>query len=487
MRSRYSPPTLNPLLDAKILGWLLVGLGVVQIVPMLAALLYGEAYMAFAASAITALVIGLCLALTSPPSRRDLRLRDSFAIVAMSWVAASAFGCLPFILTGALEPVDALFESVSGFTTTGATVMSGLDTQPKSILLWRAISQWIGGMGIIVFAVAIVPLLGIGGMQLLKTEVAGPRVDKLQPRIAATAQRLLLIYIAFTAAQSLALWIAGMSLFDAVCHALTTLSTAGHSTRDGSIGAFDSAWIEWIVIFFMLLGGINFALHYRWMTGNFRRVLGDLELRYFLVVLIAAALFLVGILMSEEPGGEGHVRRVAFQVVSLATTTGFTSDNYAAWPTVCSVVLFQLAILGGMAGSTSGGLKGLRVLLGFAMLRNTLARMLHPRAVPTVKYGEQTVPMEVVAGVWSFFTAYFALVVVAACVVAFAGYDLLTAATAALSAVGNIGPGLGAVGPTENFGHMPGYVKLVLSFCMIAGRLELFTVLVLFLPAFWRR
>jgi trk system potassium uptake protein TrkH len=477
---------LNPQLDLKILGWLLAGIGAIQLVPMLTALAYGESAIPFAASATVALIFGLSVALVANPTQPNLRLRDSFLVVSLAWILASLFGALPYLLADVLGPVDALFEAVAGFTTTGSTVITRVEEAPRGLLLWRAVTQWLGGMGIIVFAVAILPLLQIGGMQLFKAEIPGPAVDKLRPRVAETAQRLLLIYVAFTAACFLALTLAAPTAYQALCHALTTLSTGGFSTLDGSVGGFRSPTVEWIIILFMLLGGINFALHYRLISGQLRRVLRDTELRYFLAVVAVATLAVTWLLTRTDAVGEGALRTAMFQVVSIVTTTGYGTADFETWPNLAAVILLQLMILGGMAGSTSGGVKDLRVILGVRVLRNTVARLIHPRAVLPVKYSNKPVPADVLAGVWSFFTLYLGVAAAATAVMAGAGYDLVTSASAALTAIGNVGPGLGEVGPTDTFAHLPAYAKLTLAFCMLAGRLELFTLLVLFQPRLWR-
>jgi len=478
---------MNALLDLRILGWLIAALGCVQWVPLTAAAFFGERLYPLAASSIACLVVGLSLALSARPVQSDLRSRDGFLVVSLGWILCSIFGALPYLLGDVLGPVDSLFEAAAGFTTTGSTVMAHIEQVPRSILLWRAITQWLGGMGIIVFALAILPILGIGGMQLFKAEIPGPTTDKLQPRIVSTARRLLYVYVGFTVAEGLALWIAGLSPYDAVCHALTTLSTGGFSTRDASVGAFDSAAVEWIVIFFMLLGGMNFALHYRLLRGQVKTVFRDTELRYFVAIVAGAAALVTWLLVhsGSEPGHE--LRTALFQVASIVTTTGYATTDYETWPVLCSLVLLQLMILGGMAGSTAGGVKDVRVILGFRVLRGALARGLHPRSVDSVKYGGHNVPVDELAGIWAFLTAYLLIALLATAVMAAAGYDLVSAGSAALTALGNVGPGLGRLGPTETFAEVPAYGKLTLAFCMIAGRLEVYTLIMLFLPGFWRR
>jgi trk system potassium uptake protein TrkH len=406
--------------------------------------------------------------------------------VAFSWILASTLGALPYLLTGTLEPVDALFESIAGFTTTGSTVMRDIEAAPRGLLLWRSLTQWLGGMGIIVFAIAIVPMLGIGGMQLFKAEMPGVGLDKLRPRIVETARRLLFIYLAFTGIAFLVYALLGMSLFEALCHALTTFSTGGFSTRNASFAAFASPALEWAAIFFMLLAGINFTLHYRLLSGQVRTVAAHSELRYFLGLVFGASLLVAWFVAGSDWPDLTTLRSALFQVVSITTTTGYGSADYETWPVVTSLILLALMTMGGMAGSTAGGVKGLRVLLLARGLRNSLARMLHPHLVRPVKFAGEPIPVDVLTGIGSFVTAYFAVALLAAAIVAAAGYDLETAISAALTSLSNVGPGFGAVGPTDHFAHLPSSVKLTLSACMIAGRLELFTVLVLFQRSFWR-
>jgi trk system potassium uptake protein TrkH len=478
---------VNLQLDLKVFGWLLIGLAAMQCVPLATALAFGEPTLPFVSTATVSIVFGLAFALTTRPTDPNMRVRDAFLLVSLSWMIAAGFGALPYLFTGVLGPIDALFESISGFTTTGSTVIASIDTAPHSLLLWRAMTQWLGGMGIIVFAIAIVPMLGIGGMQLFQAEMPGPTVDKLRPRIVETARRLLLVYIGFTLAAALAYAAAGMGAYDALCHALTTLSTGGFSTHDASVGSFASPAIEWLAIGFMFLGGVNFALHYRLLSGHVRPLLADTEFGYYLAVICVATFFIVWLLSGVGLEGEEGLRQAAFQVVSIVTTTGFGTADFEMWPPLATMILLQLMILGGMAGSTSGGLKGLRIVIAASVVRTTLARITHPHIVTGVKYGGRPVQPEVMAGIWSFFSAYFGIAAVATALVATAGYDLTTSASAALTSIGNVGPGLGAIGPTDTFTHFPAYVKLTLAGCMLAGRLEIFTLLVLFQRRFWNR
>jgi trk system potassium uptake protein TrkH len=343
-------------------------------------------------------------------------------------------------------------------------------------------------MGIILFTVAVLPLLGIGGMQLFRVEVPGPVKDKLRPRVIETARRLWAIYVGLTALEAAALWLAGMGGFEAVCHAFTTLATGGFSTRNASVGGFRSPAVEWIVIVFMALAGVNFVLHYRVVTGGVRGVRGDAELRYYAAMLVAATLLVVPFLPAEHaPSPHESVRNALFAVVSVATTTGYGTADFERWPAFSQLVLLQLMILGGMSGSTAGGVKSLRMLLGFRALGAAVDRLLHPHALRPVKYGGRAVPDDVIAAVWAFFVAYFAIAALATALVAGFGYDLVTSVSAVLTTLGNVGPGLGQVGPFDNFSHFPAPLKLLLSTCMLAGRLEIFTFLVLLHPSFWRR
>jgi trk system potassium uptake protein TrkH len=477
---------VNLRLDARIVGLLVAGLGTTQLLLVLVALAYGEPFLPYLEAGTICIALGLGLALAARPSERAIRPRDAFLVVGAGWVMAS--GAVVYVTTGVLGPVDALFESVAGFTTTGSTVMSNIEAAPRALLLWRSFTQWVGGMGIILFTVAVLPLLGIGGMQLFRIEVPGPVKDKVRPRVIQTARSLWGIYVGLTLFEVIGLVVAGLSPFDAVNHAFTTLATGGFSTRNASVGAFASPAVEWIVIVFMALAGVNFVLHFRLLSRGPASVWQDTELRYYLFVLAAATVVVVPILPSEQaPSAEAAVRNALFSVVSITTTTGYGTVDLERWPALGQIVLLQLMILGGMSGSTGGGVKSLRVLIGFRALSTAVYKLVHPHAVRHVKYGGRTVPDDVIAGIWAFFTAYFALAALAAAVVAAAGYDIVTAASAALTALGNVGPGLGEIGPFDNFAHLPGFAKIVLALCMLAGRLEIFTLLVLVQPAFWRR
>lgn len=478
---------MNPSLALYVVGWLVGLSGVFQLVPVLLAAVLGEPVAPLLASALIALAVGVGLARSVRVRDWTVRPRDGYLIVGAGWITVSLFGSLPYLFLGVAGPIDAVFESVSGFTTTGSTILTSIETQPRALLLWRSMTQWLGGMGIILFAIALLPLLGIGGMQLFKAEVSGPAKDKIRPRIVETARSLWLIYVGLTVLEGVLLMAAGLEPFDAVCHALTTMASGGFSTRDTSIAAFASPAVEWIVTGFMLLAGINFVVHYRLLTGRFAAVWRDGELRYFALVVVVAIALIGAVLVTHGTGPTEALRLAAFQVASIVTTTGFASTDFELWPTFTHVVLIVLMMLGGMAGSTSGGIKSLRAVLGLRAFRAAFARLLHPRAVRSVKYGGHTVDDEVLSGIWAFLTAYYLIAAATAAVITLWGYSLETAVSAALTALGNVGPGLGDVGALDHFAHLPGVVKLLLAFCMLAGRLEVFTLLVLFSPGFWRR
>jgi trk system potassium uptake protein TrkH len=470
-----------------LIGWLLMLDCGFLCLPLFASLLFRESPEPWVAAIAVAGVLGLLLVGVRPPVDRHIRPRDGFLIVSGAWIAVSLIGAVPYLVTGALGPVDALFESVSGFTTTGSTVIADTTVIPRALLLWRAMSQWLGGMGIILFTIAILPLLGIGGMQLFKAEVPGPVADKVRPRLATTARTLWMVYVGFTGAEWVALRLAGLGGFDALCHSFTTLATGGFSTRNTSVGEFGSATVEWIVIVFMLLAGINFVLHFRLLTGRAIEVWKDAELRYFLGVIVVATTIVTVTTYEAGVRFADTFRDAVFQTLSILTTTGYASTDFELWTPAPLLVLLCLMVLGGMSGSTGGGIKSLRALLAISSLRTTLHRLIHPHAVRPVKYGGAVVSESVLSGIWAFLTAYMLIALIGAGVVAAHGYDLLTAISAGMTSIGNVGPGLGAIGAYDNFAHFPAVVKIVLAGCMLFGRLEVFTLLALFSREFWRR
>lgn len=487
-----------------ILGILVFFLGIALLFPLGVGLYDNEpAWNSFGVSALLSMVVGGGLWYFFRP-RQELQPREGFAIVALAWFVLSLLGALPFVLSGVLDSfTDAFFETMSGFTTTGATILGGTHTPdiealPKSLLFWRSFTHWLGGMGIIVLTLAILPMLGVGGMQLFKAEVPGPSADKLTPRVKETAKRLWLIYLGLTLIQILLLWPV-MSGFDAINHAFATMATGGFSTQNGSVGQYNSAYIDWVIIIFMFLAGINFALYYRILRGKTRSAVKDGELWLYAAVIIAATI-LVTLSLYQPVSLGGHsaehlnydrffeaLRQAAFQVVAIVTTTGFGTSDYEWWPPLALGIIFLLFMTGGMAGSTAGGVKMIRHLLLYKNSYKEVKRLLHPNAVLPVRFNNRVVPPDVMRNVLSFMVFYAFLVAIGTFMMALLGMDLLSAIGATLSCIGNIGPGFGTIGPTENYAHLPGFAKWFLSLLMMAGRLEIFTVLVLFAPTFWRR
>jgi len=437
------------------------------------------------------LITGLLIWLPFKEAKKDLRIRDGFVVVVMFWVALGYAGAVPLYLSPDIDLslIDAVFESISGLTTTGATVIIGLDNLPYSILFYRQELQWLGGMGIIVLAIAIMPMLGIGGMQLYRAETPGPIKDnKLTPRIAETAKALWYIYLGLTVSCAIAYWLAGMSLFDAVSHSFSTVAIGGFSTHDESMGYFNSPLIESVAIVFMLLAGMNFALHF--VAWNRRSIFGyfqDSEVKLYLLILATAGAVTTGFLYMtqhfESFGADLH--HGLFQTVSIGTTTGFTTAAYHTWPGFLPVMLLFLSFIGGCAGSTAGGMKVIRFLLLIKQGLREITRLVHPNATVVVKVGKSPMPDRVLEAVWGFFAAYVGVFVVMMLLLMATGLDQITAFSAVAASLNNLGPGLGDVG--NNYATLNDFAKWVLTFAMLLGRLEIFPMLILLSPVFWRR
>lgn len=460
--------------------------------PMIIDLLYQEnTFGSFSTSYLLLLGAGFLLWLPVKNTSKDLRLRDGFVVVVMFWLVLSASGSLPFILSEQLDisVTDAFFESVSGLTTTGATVLIGLDDLPHSILFYRQELQWLGGMGIIVLAVAVLPMLGIGGMQLYKAETPGPIKDnKLTPRITETAKALWYIYLSLTFACALAYWLAGMNLFDAVSHSFSTVAIGGFSTHDESMGYFNSPMISIIAVIFMLLGGVNFALHFvafrRWKISTYLR---DTEFKVYIGVLTLVSIITVIYLQLSDATksfDESLVQGV-FHAVSIGTTTGFSASEYYLWPGFLPVLLLFTSFIGGCAGSTGGGIKVIRFILLLKQGMRELTRLIHPNAIVTVKVNKKPVANSIIDAVWGFFATYIAVFVIMMLLLMASGLDQITSFSAVTATLNNLGPGLGDV--ASNYAVINDFSKWVLSLGMILGRLEIFTLLVLLTPAFWRK
>lgn len=433
-------------------------------------------------------LLGLLLFLYSKDKDKEIRKREGYIVVSIGWIVTSLFGALPFVLHGSIPSyTDAFFETMSGFTTTGASILNDIESLPHGLLFWRSVTQWLGGMGMIVLSLAILPILGIGGMQLFVAEVPGPTKDKLHPRVRETAVRLWGIYLLLTVAEIVLLWIGGMTLFDAVCHSFTTMATGGFSTKQASIAHFQSPFIHYVIIFFMFAAGVNFTLHYHLLHGRFTNLKKNEEFKFYLSVTLFWTVFVAAVLYLTNYGGiEKSFRDSLFQVVSIITTTGFITADYEIWGTMLVLLFFLLLFSGSCAGSTGGGIKIVRHLL---LLKNSvleLRRLIHPRAVIPVRYNNHSVPAEIISNILAFFLFYIFIFIIGSLIMSLLGLDFLTAIGAVATSLGNVGPAIGSVGPTDNFANIPDIGKWILSFFMLLGRLELFTILVIFSPAFWK-
>ncbi|MCF7838055.1 MAG: TrkH family potassium uptake protein [Candidatus Marinimicrobia bacterium] len=455
------------------------------------AVLSGDPPAAVRALVISAgLVFGVGAAL-SRGTRGPLELsrRDGFGIVAFGWVAAAVAGALPYLLAGVIrQPVAALFESMSGLTTTGASVLTDLEALPRGILFWRALTHFFGGMGVLIMCVAILPFLGVGGMQIYRAEMPGPSKDRLAPRITTTAKLLWGVYVALIAAQTGLLMLGGLSLFDALCHAFATLATGGFSTRTASLGAFNSVYIEVVTILFMFLAGVNFSLHYRALSGQVRAYFRDPEFRFYCGIWLVSGLVLsASVWRTVYPGWGQALRSGFFQGTSILTTTGFATADFDAWPAASRLLLVLLMFIGGCAGSTGGGIKHLRLLVVIKMVLGEIMLFMRPQAVVRVKVGGRVLPPGAAANIGAFFTLFLLLFALNTLLMTFYTPDLATAASSVIAAMGNIGPGLAAVGPTQTYAAIPDPGQLILTFCMLLGRLEIYTVLIVLLPGFWKK
>ena len=486
----------KPLLN--IIGALLSILGTMMIVPIFISIGYGEYDLnGFLISAIICIGIGLPLWFTTRYTR-TLTNRDGFAIVTFSWIVTAIIGALPFYFTGAIPNVtDAFFESMSGVTTTGASILgnpltlphlsNGIESLPHGILFWRSFIQWIGGMGIVVFYIAILPLLGVGGVQLFKAEVPGPVADKIKPRVRETAKFLWIVYVGITLLEVIALMLAGMGIFDSFCHALTTMPTGGFSTKNASIGHYDSSVIHYIIIFFMFIAGVNFSLHFRAINGDMRSYQKDAEfVVYFIGIILVTTLVFLSVSTIDENFSLLNLRESLFVTVSIFTTTGFSSADYELWPVIVQAILLTLMFIGGMGGSTAGGMKVIRCMLLAKYAALETRRMLHSRALIPVRIGKQLIKEDVVRNTLGFFLFFMSAFIISTILLSALDLNLESAIGAAASAMGNIGPGLGEFGPTNNYALLSNPGKWVLTFCMLLGRLEIFTVMVLFSKTFWK-
>lgn len=479
---------INVGLIIRIIGFLLIVEGVFMLTALPFTYLYcGPGCLAIPISAAITIAFGAWGWLSNRKASKQVGKREGYIIVTFSWIFISLFGSLPFIISGEIPSfTDAFFETMSGFTTTGATILTDIEAMPKDLLYWRSMTHWMGGMGVIVLSVAILPILGIGGMQLFMAEMSGITYDKLHPRITATAKRLWGIYVILTALLTGALYFGEMDFFDAINHAFSTMATGGFSTRNDSIAAFGPI-THYTIILFMILAGTNFTLHYFALHGQFKKVFANQEFKaYLLIIIIISLIIASGLAINKHFPIEQSVRDALFTVVSILTTTGFFTSDYLGWPGMMWMLVFILMFIGGSAGSTGGGMKIIRQLL---LVKNSwmeLRRATHPNAVLPVKYNKKSVPQDVIYKVMAFFLMYILIFGMATILISSLGYDFETSIGASIASLGNIGPGIGMVGPVDNYAFFSDVTKWLLSFLMLIGRLELFTVLILFSPYFWR-
>ena len=430
--------------------------------------------------------------------RIQLTIKDGFAVVTFTWLATAIFGALPFLLSGTIPNItDAFFESMSGVTTTGATILgnsqtlpnlpNGIESMPHGVLFWRSFIQWIGGMGIIVFSIAILPLLGVGGVQLFKAEVPGPVTDKIKPRVSETAKILWLVYFGISVAEIILLYFGGLSWFDSICHTFTTMATGGFSTKNASIAHFDSTYVHYIFILFMFLAGVNFSLHWKVINGGVKEYFKDGEFKmYGRFILIFFLMITINNVFLKGYINHQICRDSLFQVVSILTTTGYGTADYLLWGSFAQIIMLLLMFFGGSSGSTGSGIKIARVMLILKYLVSETRRLLHPRAVIPLRIGKRSISDEVVRSTLGFTLFYVSIFIAVSIFLTALGLDIISSLGATAACIGNIGPGLGSVGPSANYAHLPDSAKWLLSLCMLLGRLEIFTVIVLFSRSFWR-
>ena len=432
--------------------------------------------------------IGLGTFIYTRKANKNTTKKEGYLIVSLSWIVISVFGSLPFYFSGYFASyTDSFFETMSGFTTTGASILNDIEAVPQGLLFWRALTHWIGGMGIIVLSLAILPMLGIGGMQLFSAESPGPTTDKIHPKVREMAKRLWAIYVLLTVVLTGLLMMGNMSFFDAICHSFATMATGGFSTQNTSIASY-SAYIQYVIIIFMILAGTNFAMHYFMLKRKFSKVKSNEEYQLYISIIVVVTLLITsGLVFLQDMGFEQAFRDSLFQIVSIITTTGFVTTDYLLWPTSLWFLLFILFFIGGSAGSTGGGVKVVRILV---LIKNSLLefrRLIHPQAIIPVRFNHKPVPQKIVFVVISFFLFYISTFAVGVILMVAIGLDFTSAIGASASSLGNIGPALGSLGPVENYAHLPAIGKWILSFLMLLGRLEIFTVLILFSPTFWRK
>jgi len=443
---------------------------------------------AFAVSSVVAAAVGLVLRWLGGGAVDEIHRKDALGVVTLTWLCLGIFGGLPFVIDGSIPDVPgAIFESVSGFTTTGATVVSDIEALSRATNLWRCEMHWFGGMGIVVLFVAVFPQLGVGAKHLFKSEVPGPITEGLRPRIKETALTLWWIYGGLTALAAVLLFLAGLPVYDAILHSMTTLGTGGFSNRGASVGAYENAAVDWIIIAFMFLAALNFGLYYGLIRGRWREFFQNYEFRFFLVVNLVVAGAVAWSIRGSHDASLDTVRHALFQTLAVTSTTGLMTEDFDAYPNVSRYLLFLCMFMGGCAGSTAGGIKASRVYVLFKVAAGEVRALLNPNVVASVRVGKSAIPMPITWGIVVFVATYLMIFATASLLMVAHGMDLTTGMSATIACLSSVGPGLADVGPTRNFGFVPGSAKLILSLCMIAGRLEIFALLAVFTPECWRR
>lgn len=481
--------TFNYKAIIRILGMLLIfNSGFIMLCLPVAIYYYEPVTVILISSAIT-FVAGYLMFRMQKEAPKELKKKEGYIIVSLGWIIMSLFGTLPYLISDAIpEFTNAFFETISGYTTTGASILNDIEAKPHYILFWRSLTQWIGGMGIIVLAVAILPLLGIGGMQLFVAESPGISPDKMKPRIQDTAKRLWIIYLGLTLTECVLLMFGGMNFFDAINHSLTTMATGGFSTKQDSLAYWNSPFIHYVVIVFMMFAGTNFTITYFMLKGKIKKAFMNEEYRNYLWVLLIATLVIASFLIyGDYYGIEETFRNSLFQVVSVITTTGYITADYTAWGPGIMVLFFVMMFIGGSAGSTAGGIKIIRHIIIFKNSLLEIKRQLHPSAILPVRINAKAIEQNITFNVLAFIMLYFSIFLVGLLLMSFTELDFESSLGAVATAIGNIGPGLGTVGPVYNFADVSHFGKWVLSFLMLLGRLELFTILILFSPLYWKK
>lgn len=479
---------MNYSIVAKVMGILLVFEAVFMLPAQFIAIYYNQSdKSAFFISILIIATIGFTMAKIKTTNKK-IRTKEGLAIVALGWLFSAIFGALPFIISGSIPSyVDAFFETVSGLTTTGATILNDIEALPRGILFWRSFTHWIGGMGILVFTIALLPTFGVGGFQIFKAESPGPISDKIVPRIKDTAKILYITYISITLIEFTLLMFGGMSWYDAALHTFGTVGTGGFSPRNASIGAFDSTYIHLVITIFMILSGANFSLYFAIYKGKWRDVVKNEELRFYLAIIFVATVLIGSNLYFTTSDGVGRLFRDAFfQVGSIITTTGYTTVDFDQWPTFSKSILFVLMFIGGSAGSTSGGMKGIRILVLLKLVKREIAKIFHPRAIIPIRIQNKSLDRDVNASISSFFVLYIVLFVVGTILISLENIGLESAASAVAVTLGNVGPGFGFVGPSQTYSEFSNFSKIILSALMLLGRLEIFTIIALIVPKNWR-